>query len=1587
MGKKKRNADLDDELLGQEGGTAAGAGEGGTDNVATEETKRKHHHKDKSKTKGKKKKRNFNDGVTHVAIIDPNKQDDPEPGAINYSEMGVDTGYNPTDELTSLTGGHMSHAQRRKRQIRNIIVTIILLIALVGIVIAGVMLSFPATYSCYIKNGNYYVVKVDEPHVDNLDYAFVCAGYDKIININGSSFIVNDNELPQMTITYDNTHGAGTGVEEEITLMSASNCDDVGVRRRSVKECNTITFNKTFPADASGSPTATYDVYATIAHPKAPKPKVGNKKVPRECSSNSTKIITVIPSPTTTKVYPPFTCIGEDTSYKVSGHFFVNVKPSGMPTLDLCGRRISDGIKLDDCDEFGDIPGYEGADVCEDITFTTAGTECESVQESTISVTNPEPVLCHTPPDKAVTIAVAHKPTITNIVPSIICPAQGEVPIDIVGTDFIVMNTARPKISIDGSNVLDATANAGCRNVRSGVYMVRICENATVKVPTTIRKGSMDAESVPVGVMSPIKSCGTEVEYNIAVLPAPTFTSMVNKTVCAATSDLRVRASGNFVTEHGTPFAVAVGKDAKPSTVGTELHGCTQSVVNGVTFDRCTELEFSVPSGTSLGEHKVTIQGLCYAQMDAAFATLPAPEVTAVDITNICMVEDTPLVVTGSNFLVFHGLAPDVIFTTKETGKSYTVSGISVSAGECTNVSDTYSLCKKLEFTVPAKTLEVGTTTMVVRNGPADGCNCAGKAYTVAVVSKPSITAVTTDTCEDQNVEVSITGANFFAGISAVVFYNTATGAEYAGSTIASIVSSEIRVTVPANYLPAGSYVVRVENSPMDGCHTTSSGEAGTLTVHANTLAVLAAEPSVLVAGTTAKTVFTVYTRNFTDVPSYIELRSTDGAKTFRYESANIEHDEGDYTRFRVILTPDVTADAAGTVYSAVVLGSTTCPITAPGILKVAPNDSFTITSVSPRTIPIAAGNADSNKAPIIVSAAEGTFASDVLPKAFFVGPSSTVARSNAQNTLNQIEDVFYVSSGQLRMGIATADLEEGAYDLYVTFEMSDGTTAGTVLAGAFTASGIINAPTITGATRTVYRGAYSTIEVDGTNFGASEHYNASLICSSKTFRTENITVDSTTHMLIGFKIPSTTNPCVCTLEVTDTEHGFAVKFPGISIVLKSRKISSWETVDLPTAVCAPTAAAYDFGLGDIDYGCCSSGLCTNRSFIYLIGGDEDKGCKGVAPSANVYFTPTNTHGVPTNEATWKLAAHLPTGIMHASAEVIGPYIYVVGGLEKDNNIRDTVLRAHVLQPSEAPVLAGVQRITTETGTITSITPGSYYYAVAAVYAADDACNPGGDSLPSNVYSVYVATKYSRIELSWDTVEDAASYKVYRTATPGLLPTQMVLLATVDGSTYKYVDAGADTPNEKVTPMTLGAIGNWATLSDTLKSPRYGHTTATTRTSSVDYLFAFGGFKSTDSTQAPHYETVKVTTTSPSSTHGRTKHTLNGWSLGEREDFPSRSFWRASVLDNTNFGLGVNYTSAIVLGGSSESTTEYVSDYVYNGKSLLMETPTTVSTSVSAFGYCQFVLDDFLYNIGGTNETGSLGPLPGSASSSYMHLA
>lgn len=124
--------------------------------------------------------------------------------------------------------------------------------------------------------------------------------------------------------------------------------------------------------------------------------------------------------------------------------------------------------------------------------------------------------------------------------------------------------------------------------------------------------------------------------------------------------------------------------------------------------------------------------------------------------------------------------------------------------------------------------------------------------------------------------------------------------------------------------------------------------------------------------------------------------------------------------------------------------------------------------------------------------------------------------------------------------------------------------------------------------------------------------------------------------------------------------------------------------------------------------------------------------------------------------------------------------------VQLDNPTTDLVLSSLNVPAPTASVFTGV-------GTLG---PGTYDYAIAAVSTL------GGETAPAFWTTVVTTAALNRIELAWQPVANALSYKVYGRVTPSSLG----LIATVPGNVLTYDDTGAVAPSGTVPNQSTVAI-------------------------------------------------------------------------------------------------------------------------------------------------------------------------------------
>ena len=215
---------------------------------------------------------------------------------------------------------------------------------------------------------------------------------------------------------------------------------------------------------------------------------------------------------------------------------------------------------------------------------------------------------------------------------------------------------------------------------------------------------------------------------------------------------------------------------------------------------------------------------------------------------------------------------------------------------------------------------------------------------------------------------------------------------------------------------------------------------------------------------------------------------------------------------------------------------------------------------------------------------------------------------------------------------------------------------------------------------------------------------------------------------------------------------------------------------------------------------------------VYAIGGDagSPEGALDTVERADI--------GVYGDLEAWTDTGRaLPAPLTLSSAARVGRFVYLVGGHDGTGPV-DSVWRALILDPLEVPRFAS---LSLDNVAGDGLDAGRWYYRVSAVYDETDLTNPGGESLAGDPIPVVVgaALAPARVGLSWEPVDDAVGYRIYRSPEADGGSRTMGWVADVDGDT-SWQDTGLSADTSLV-PLDQGDLGEWAEL-DPLPQPRAG---------------------------------------------------------------------------------------------------------------------------------------------------------------------
>lgn len=435
-------------------------------------------------------------------------------------------------------------------------------------------------------------------------------------------------------------------------------------------------------------------------------------------------------------------------------------------------------------------------------------------------------------------------------------------------------------------------------------------------------------------------------------------------------------------------------------------------------------------------------------------------------------------------------------------------------------------------------------------------------------------------------------------------------------------------------------------------------------------------------------------------------------------------------------------------------------------------------------------------------------------------------------------------------------------------------------------------------------------------------------------------TVVSETYGLLEIQVPSTGyNGAVCTVQVVNAD-GSAAVFSAISVRNPSQNLFPWSAG--PDMVEARRSPATD-----------AARLDSVTRYLLAAGGD------GGDTSTAMDSIEVADIGVYGELGTWTLLDQtLPGPRSGATLISLHPYVYVIGGHD-GTSATDTLYRAEVLDPNDAPLIESVNMARKSTG----LEPGTWRYRVSAVFPAYDYSNPKGEGLPSEPLILVlpeVSGGVLRPTLNWTSVDGAVRYRVYRSPSADAAQGSEELVAEV--STTSFTDTGLGT-DPSVLPLVPGSLGEWKEL-NSLKTARAFHCSTLAYDPETDpenaYLYVGGGLD-VDDNPLDSVEYLKVRIEGPKT------QTTGAWKVSANTLDTARYGCAAYTIDAENHSVVELDESWVVFAGGmtkTKATGEAQAGLVGNGGEL-DDWQSIQSISPARAGMGSASANDSLYAFGG----------------------
>ena len=708
---------------------------------------------------------------------------------------------------------------------------------------------------------------------------------------------------------------------------------------------------------------------------------------------------------------------------------------------------------------------------------------------------------------------------------------------------------------------------------------------------------------------------------------------------------------------------------------------------------------------------------------------------------------------------------------------------VAVDVAECERIDGVFSEasgCAELTFDLPGG-LGEGVYPIGVTNPTTTTCE-AQAAFTIA--QPPTIDRVRPGEVCEGGVTLTIFGHQLLEGTQVRL------GGGHAPVRQALVADGELEVTF--DEVPPGVYDVAVSNGP--GC---GDVEQDALTVRPRPT-MFFVDPPVVFNGVDLEV--TVYVAGVNEDVVELTLARSGGGQSL---ALDFRYDAGDPTRVRATIPANLVGDGESANFDFLLIDRLGCPAALVNIIELTREQTLALDEVRPSfgwtETPTAVSLLATDPPP------DGEVGFESLPRVY-LNPTDGGGAA-------LVSGVAFVDAGRLTANVPPG-LDVGTYDVIVVNPAGE---VG-VLEGGFRVTA--QAPPLIDR---VAPGSIpdndSPVRIGGANFDEPV---VSLRCrDSNGVESEHvIPVDASDETTVDITVPGgqVGQNSICLVRVTNGDQSYA-EFSALAVTNPAENIT--DSVPEPALETGRRAPGVVVGAAT-----------RTARFLYAIGGDQGQPATALDSVEVAALDEFGALGA------WRtLDRPLPGPRTLAAVHAIGRFVYVVGGNDGDGPVR-SVMRAGVLRPADAPRVEDVGIELAQQG----VGAGTWYYRVTARYDADDASNPGGESLPSDPLPIIVPAGLDvrfAVQLSWSEVPNAVAYHVYRTPTGVEGAGLERRVATVNARSW--TDTGVAADDE--TPPRLGDLGRWVQLAS-LAVPRQGlglGVAADPNDGARWYLYAVGG--------------------------------------------------------------------------------------------------------------------------------------------------